>query len=48
MPGGTGEDPLPPLARYCPLTSSWLVDNCLVKIASTAFAHGAMRECFRM
>jgi len=34
--------------RYCPLTCSWLVDTCLVKIASAPFAHGAMRECFRM
>lgn len=34
--------------RYSPLTQSWVVDECVVKIDKTPFANGAMRECFRM
>jgi len=34
--------------RYSSLNQSWVVDDCVVKIDKISFAHGAMRECFRM
>jgi len=34
--------------RYNPLSQAWVVDDCVVKMDKEAFAHGAMRECFRM
>jgi len=34
--------------RYNPMTQVWVKDDCLVKMDTEAFAHGAMRECFRM
>jgi len=34
--------------RYNPVTMEWIKDECLVKIEKISFAHGAMRECFRM
>eukprot|EP00088_Acartia_fossae_P000553 TRINITY_DN10225_c1_g1_i4.p1 TRINITY_DN10225_c1_g1~~TRINITY_DN10225_c1_g1_i4.p1 ORF type:complete len:848 (-),score=112.71 TRINITY_DN10225_c1_g1_i4:515-3031(-) len=34
--------------RYNPLTMEWLQDECMLKIDNKSFAHGAMRECFRM
>jgi len=34
--------------RYNPLTQEWVVDACVVKMDKEPFAHGAMRECFRM
>ena len=34
--------------RYNPVTQKWHVDECVLKIDKEAFAHGAMRECFRM
>jgi len=34
--------------RYSAITSTWEVDECQVKIDRKSFAHGAMRECFRM
>lgn len=33
---------------YNPVTQSWYTDETIVKIESKAFAHGAMRHCFRM
>jgi len=34
--------------RYNPLTNEWIVDDCVLKLDRQPFAHGAMRECFRM
>merc|ERR550519_2430336 len=34
--------------RYSAITGTWQVDECKVKIDRKSFAHGAMRECFRM
>ncbi|XP_023331377.1 eukaryotic elongation factor 2 kinase isoform X3 [Eurytemora carolleeae] len=34
--------------RYNPVTQEWLKDECVLKIDKIPFAHGAMRECFRM
>jgi len=34
--------------RYNPLTKAWVVDDCVIKLDRDPFAHGAMRECFRM
>jgi len=34
--------------RYNPVTMEWVKDDCVVKIEKISFAHGAMRECFRM
>ena len=34
--------------RYNPLTQSWVTDECLLKLDNKPFAHGAMRECYRM
>ncbi|XP_071492332.1 eukaryotic elongation factor 2 kinase-like [Diadema antillarum] len=34
--------------RYNAVDKSWVQDEVQVKMASEAFAHGAMRECFRM
>jgi len=34
--------------RYNPLTKTWVVDDCVLKLDNEPFAHGAMRECFRM
>jgi len=34
--------------RYNPVTREWLQDECEMKIDKIPFAHGAMRECFRM
>jgi len=34
--------------RYNPLTQVWVVDECILKMDTKPFAHGAMRECFRM
>jgi len=34
--------------RYNPLTMEWIQDECVLKIDVLPFAHGAMRECFRM
>lgn len=34
--------------RYNALTKQWKKDECVVKIEEKPFAHGAMRECYRM
>jgi len=34
--------------RFNPLTQVWVVDECILKMDTKPFAHGAMRECFRM
>ena len=34
--------------RYNPVTQKWVVDECVLKLDKEPFAHGAMRECFRM
>lgn len=34
--------------RYNALTKQWKKDECVVKIEDKPFAHGAMRECYRM
>jgi len=34
--------------RYNPVTSQWIKDDCVIKVDKIPFAHGAMRECFRM
>ena len=34
--------------RYNPVTKQWIVDECVLKLDKEPFAHGAMRECFRM
>ena len=34
--------------RYNPVTRAWVVDECVLKLDKKPFAHGAMRECFRM
>eukprot|EP00092_Neocalanus_flemingeri_P024251 GFUD01026300.1.p1 GENE.GFUD01026300.1~~GFUD01026300.1.p1 ORF type:complete len:702 (+),score=228.46 GFUD01026300.1:124-2229(+) len=34
--------------RYNPLTQTWVVDECILKMDKEPFAEGAMRECFRM
>jgi len=31
--------------RYNPITSEWIEDECIIKVDSQPFAHGAMREC---
>ena len=34
--------------RYNPVTQKWVVDECVLKLDKEPFAHGAMRECYRM
>lgn len=34
--------------RYSPISQTWVVDDCVVKMDRKPFANGAMRECFRM
>jgi len=34
--------------RYSPISQTWVVDDCVVKMDNKPFANGAMRECFRM
>jgi elongation factor 2 kinase len=34
--------------RYNPLSQEWAKDECVLKMEETPFAHGAMRECYRM
>ena len=34
--------------RYNPLSQKWVVDECVLKLDKEPFAHGAMRECYRM
>ena len=34
--------------RYNPVTQQWVVDECVLKLDKEPFAHGAMRECYRM
>jgi elongation factor 2 kinase len=34
--------------RYNPLTQEWAKDECVLKMEEWPFAHGAMRECYRM
>ncbi len=36
------------ITRYNPLTQEWAKDECVLKMEVNPFAHGAMRECFRM
>ena len=34
--------------RYNPVSQKWVVDECVLKLDKEPFAHGAMRECYRM
>jgi len=34
--------------RFNTVSQEWVVDDCVVKLDTQPFAHGAMRECFRM
>ena len=36
------------LCRYNPVSQRWVVDECVLKLDKEPFAHGAMRECYRM
>ena len=36
------------ISRYNPVTQKWVVDECVLKLDKEPFAHGAMRECYRM
>ena len=36
------------VVRYNPVSQKWVVDECVLKLDKEPFAHGAMRECYRM